>query len=267
MTGELKIVRDGTFTLDPGAAFGITPREVWSRSFTENSRGRVSLTCNTLLIQEDNETWLVDAGLSERYEGNMKNFFEIRPSENFWKEIDEAAPEGIDHFLISHLHFDHIGRAIDYRYREKGRGRGDIICQAREVNEMRRPGPLSVNSYPTPLLRNVRIRRISGSGRIKSYLFAVLTGGHTSGHQAVIYRGRREIIYFGDLVPTTFYARLTHITAIDSYPMETIRMKRRLIMKAIRERAVCVFNHDSETPCALLSGNPEKPSIEPVSLD
>lgn len=263
---EISIIQAGSFSLDPGALFGITPREVWSRHFHPNGKERVDLTCNLLLVKDEHGSWLIDSGLSDSYGQWMNDFFEIKPSADFWKMLDDAAPEGIDHFVLSHLHFDHSGRAIDYRFHAKTRGKGEIICQELEIREMRRPNPLEKNSYPTSMLRRVRFRALQGSSRLSTSLRTILTGGHTAGHQVIIYRGPREIIYFGDLVPTAFHARLTHISAIDNHPMDTLRMKKLLIRKAIRDQALCVFNHDWLSPTAVLSGDPEKPKIESVFL-
>ncbi len=53
-----------------------------------------------------------------------------------------------------------------------------------------------------------------------------------------------------------------YITAIDSYPIETLRMKKKLLKKAIRENISIVFNHDRENVMAKIYGTPEKPEME-----
>ena len=43
-------------------------------------------------------------------------------------------------------------------------------------------------------------------------------------------------MYFGDLIPSAFHVKIPYITAIDSFPIETVKMKKKLIERAIREK-------------------------------
>lgn len=46
------VLSDATFVLDPGAYFGIVPREIWSRQFQADERGgKVRLSTNLLLVE------------------------------------------------------------------------------------------------------------------------------------------------------------------------------------------------------------------------
>ncbi len=261
---EIFHITDGRFSLDPGAAFGIVPRPVWSRSVSENPNGRIDLTANILVFRTGKWIGLFDSGLSGHYDERMKKIFEIRPDPAFWDKAGEIlAGRPIDYFFETHLHFDHIGRALEYA---RTASNFKILAQRDEIDAWRHPDDLSRNSYPPfPRKRNI-FRGVYGSVRVNSRISLVRTGGHTKGHQALIYRGKREIIYFGDIMPSSFHVRPAYITAIDHYPLETLEMKKKLIRKAIRDRAIVVFNHDIELPFAELSGNPEKPEVNPVTL-
>lgn len=262
---EIYHITDGRFSLDPGAAFGMVPRPVWSRKVKENSNGRIDLTTNILLIKQEKWVGMFDSGLSNSYTDRMKQIFEIRPSETFWDDVHKIlGNRKVDYFFQTHLHFDHIGRALEYI---SSGNKSRIVAQEEEISAMRRPNELSRNSYPaTPRRRNV-FSPVTGSRRINSSISLIFTGGHTVGHQALVYKGRREIIDFGDIVPTSFHLNAGHITAIDNFPLQTLEMKKKLIKKAIRDRAIVVLNHDYVTPFAELSGNPSKPDVEPFLFD
>lgn len=258
-------ISDGTFSLDPGAAFGVVPRPVWSRAVSENANGRIDLTANVLVIKNEKWTAMFDSGLSNGFPDRMKKIFEIKPSETFWNEAEKfAGTKKIDYFFQTHLHFDHVGRA--YEYFSSGK-QGKIFAQEKEISAGRKPNELSRNSYPElPKKRNV-FHPLAGSRRINSTVSVVYTGGHTVGHQALIYNGKREIIDFGDIVPTSFHLRAGHITAIDHFPLQTLDAKKKLISKAIRDNAIVMLNHDYVTPFATLSGDPSKPDLEPFVFD
>jgi hypothetical protein len=44
-------------------------------------------------------------------------------------------------------------------------------------------------------------------------------------------------------------------------------MKKRLIRKAIRDGAICIFNHDPDTPAGIIRGDVDKPQLEPLDID
>lgn len=262
---EIYHIEDGRFSLDPGAAFGIVPRPVWSRKAEENENGRIDMTANILVIKNEKWVGLFDSGLSSAYDEKMKAMFEIRPSETFWDELKNILGDrSIDFFFETHLHFDHIGRALEYL---KSGKQANIVAQRDEINDWRRPNDLSKNSYPPFLRKRNAMTALDGNKRINSHISVIKTGGHTRGHQALIYSGKKEIIYFGDIVPSSFHIRPPYITAIDHFPLDTLEMKKKLIRKAIRDNAVVVFNHDIVTPFATLSGDPDRPTVEPVVLD
>lgn len=258
---EIFHITDGRFSLDPGAAFGIVPRPVWSRTEKENSNGRIDLTTNMLLIKNDRWVAMFDSGLSSNYSDRMKKIFEIRPSGTFWQDAEKLLNgRKIDHFFQTHLHFDHVGRALEYI---SSGNRSSMIAQENEIRDCRKLNELSRSSYPEfPRKRNM-FRPVSGSKRINSSVSVIYTGGHTAGHQALVYKGKREIIDFGDIMPSTFHIRPGYITAIDHFPLQTLEMKKKLIRKAVNDRAIVMLNHDIETPFVELSGDPEKPEIHP----
>ncbi len=261
---QLSLLHGGDFSLDPGAAFGIVPTPVWSKRIKPNENGRIDMTTNTLLIRGPRWTGMFDSGLSDSLDERLKKFFEVKAPDSFWQNIrDLTGDRGVDYFFQTHLHFDHVGHAVEYINSGKY---ARIVAQRDEIYAWKRPNVLSKNSYiKFPRRRNIFISA-SGNTRINSRITLVKTGGHTQGHQALIYKGKIEIIYFGDIVPTSFHLKLPYVTAIDLFPLETVDMKRKLIRKAIRDHAIVIFDHDREIPAARLSGEVEKPVIEPFDF-
>ena len=67
-------------------------------------------------------------------------------------------------------------------------------------------------------------------------------------------------------ITTSFHLRLPYITAIDGFPMDTLYWKKKLITKAIKDHALCIFNHDTQVKAAYLSGETGNPKIESVDI-
>lgn len=268
---EVVLLSDGSFTLDPGAAFGIVPTPFWSKRFATTEAGRVRLALNIPYIIGKGFQALVDTGIGTSPDEKYRKIFEMEKPVDLPAQIAEyGSPESVDFILHSHLHFDHFGHSLD----RSGTGwlfkKAVLIAQKEEFQSYRKPVEFTAANYgrtDTALLSRARKMALSGSMRLKHGLQAVHTGGHTAGHEAIIYsEGGRELIYFGDLIPTAFHLRLTYVTAIDTCPLRTVEMKKKLIDRAIRNGSICIFNHDMETPAAVLSGTFSDVKYEAVEL-
>ncbi len=268
---EVRLLSDGSFTLDPGAAFGVVPRPFWSKKFQTTPAERVRLAVRIpYVIQRDFQV-LIDSGIGSSPDPKYMKIFEMEKDNDLVSQLWESgSPTDIDMIIHSHMHFDHFGHSLD---RHEGRflfQNATIVAQRSEFRSYRRPSDLTRVNYgrtDKSLLRASRRIELEGSTRLKGGIQSIHTGGHTAGHQVIIYsNGGKEFIYFGDLIPTAFHLHPTYVTAIDTYPLETVEMKKKLLKRAIRNKSICIFNHDMETPAATISGEPGNLKIEAVDL-
>lgn len=268
---EVRLLSDGTFTLDPGAAFGIVPHQFWSRRFRTTEAGRVTLALRIPYISGKGFSALVDTGIGAVPDDKYSKIFEMRKDEDLIAQLSEFGnPRDIDLTIHSHLHFDHFGHSLERRGNRWIFPKARIVAQRSEFIASRKTNEFTRTNYgklDLGLLSKARKIQLEGTTRLKHGLTAIHTGGHTIGHQAIIFsNGGREMIYFGDLIPTAFHLKLPYVTAIDTFPLSTVEMKRKLIARAIRNHSICVFNHDTEMPAATLSGTLEEPKTEAVEL-
>ena len=120
----LKILNGGTFSLDPGAIFGITPKVSWERFFKPNQTGRIDLAVNIPLIKAYGNLIALDSGLNENMEERGRRFFEVKVNPNLSDQLyDLNADRHIDYTILSHLHFDHSVNICN------------AIIRAKKVNE------------------------------------------------------------------------------------------------------------------------------------
>lgn len=268
---EIRLLSDGTFTLDPGAAFGIVPHQFWSRRFSTTKAGRVTLALRIPFISGKGFNAIIDTGIGANPDEKYRKIFEMGKEEDLLDQISEfGKPEDIDMTIHSHLHFDHFGHSLERKGSSWAFPRARVVAQKSEFNASRKTNEFTRTNYGNldmGLLSRVKKIQLDGTARLKHGFTAIHTGGHTVGHQAIVYsNGGREMIYFGDLIPTSFHLKLPYVTAIDTYPLSTVEMKRKLIGRAIRNQSVCIFNHDTEMPAAVLSGTVEEPRPEAVEL-
>ncbi|MDS0256121.1 MBL fold metallo-hydrolase [Thermoplasmatales archaeon AK] len=262
---NLKIVKTGSFSLDPGAYFGIVPRGIWQKSFNELESRRIRLSLTTAVINNSGRAYVIDTGISGHFDEKLSRIYEVFSLGNAASLIGEAIEPGSETLVVcSHLHFDHSGNCAEIVRSQHAR-RGAIVQEiewraSKKLNEFTR------GSYVTECggLSRRSIFTVRGTTRVGD-LSLIFTGGHSPGHQVVAFRpGHGEILYLGDLMPSRFHAKPAYITAIDVEPLVSVKMKRLLLKRAIRNGSLCIFNHDDANPAGFVRGDPDRPVIETV---
>ncbi|HEY1784344.1 MAG TPA: hypothetical protein VGG30_02305, partial [Pirellulales bacterium] len=106
---------------------------------------------------------------------------------------------------------------------------------------------------------------VDGEVEIAPGLWTLPTGGHTRGHQALLFEsGSEGALYLGDLCPVTAHLRRMWITAYDLYPVETRRRKPELLGQAADQGWWLLWDHD---PNIAVSRVERHASREFVTLD
>ena len=256
---ELYFLNDGTYELDSGAYFGIVPKVLWSRHFRDREN-KIRIGTNIPFLRLNDKNIIIDAGIGDNFSDKFRKIF--RPE----KERDISISlvrdyhvKSIDHIILSHMHFDHNGHIFSGNpiFRNS-----QIVMQEKELKAFRHPNDFTRGSYIPGRIYG-KIKTLTGSRKINGNVTAINTGGHTEGHMVIIFEvNSKKYMYGGDLFPSWFHIKPYYITAIDSYPIETLKMKKKLLKKAIRENISIVFNHDRENVMAKIYGTPEKPEIE-----
>lgn len=267
---EIELLSDGTFTLEVGACFGVVPKKIWSRSITENAGNRVTMALNIPLIKNGERNVLIDSGVGRTPDERVAKIYEIGKKADLLDQVHEkVGRNGIDMIVHSHLHFDHMGHSFESLENGISFPGAVRVAQEEEFMNMEHPNEVTRGSYLKDAMagREFKLSMVNGNVDLKGGLRVVRTGGHTSGHQAVIYEnGGKGLIYFGDILPSVFNLKLPYITAIDTYPLETLEMKKKLLALAIEKRYICIFNHDLRVPAAFISGTLDNIEYEPVEF-
>ena len=266
----MKVISDGSFSLDPGAAFGVTPEPIWSRSFRRMENGRIRLGLNTLLVSSGDISVLIDSGIGTHHDEKFARIFDIQPDPHYIQKIEQyAKPEELRMIVHSHLHFDHAGHSFEKIGGKRVFRNASIVAQGEEFKQMSHTNDLTRANYKhySSGIQSFTKIQLHGNSRLLPWLSVIHTGGHTPGHQAIIIRtSRNEIIYPGDLFPASFYLQPNHITAIDYSPFETLKVKKLILKRAIRNGSVVILNHDLVNPAVQLRGSVDKPDFEPVEI-
>ncbi|MBN2492316.1 MAG: MBL fold metallo-hydrolase [Planctomycetes bacterium] len=253
--GELRLVSldDGEFRLDGGSMFGIVPRTLWAEVSPPDSLNRIALRARPLLVQGPFGNLLIEAGLGDAGGEGFRERYGVATPRGLEGALARAGvpPEGIDHVVMTHLHWDHAGGLV----RRRGDGglepafpRAVHHVQGRTWEAALRPGPRAGSYHPDrlePLARAVRLERLAGQTEVLPGVTLRPAGGHCEDHCVVLLRsGDETAVFLGDLVPLASHFRPLWVMAYDLEPARTVADKESLAAAAEAGGWLAVLYHD-----------------------
>ena len=160
-------------------------------------------------------------------------------------------PEDLNVVINTHLHADHCG--WNTRYRD-GRlvptfSRAEYLVQGKEwevathPNERTRATYLSENLLP--VAEGGQLQLVEGETNVTSEVTITPTPGHSEGHASVVITSGGEMaIYVGDIAQQAVQLeRTAWVSAFDVLPLMSMETKKRLVEKAIRDKALLICVH------------------------
>lgn len=268
---RVALVQAGTFRSDAGALFGPVPRVLWDRLTTEeiDHEHRLLQALNCLLVETPAGRVLVETGIGERFDEKVRRIRQVE-GEPILPSLRAAGfdPTSVDVVAMSHLHFDHAGGLLDGEGR-RAFPRATIVAQRAEWEVALGDNPRLVASYDQPELRLVREWGEQGWAEGERELLpgvtAVPTGGHSTGHQAVLVRGRgTTVAFFGDLCMRPWSANPRWVTAFDDFPLDSVVAKASLFARAADEGWIVVLSHERRHPIGRLVRDRDRFAFEAI---
>ncbi len=259
---RVALVQAGTFRSDAGALFGPVPWSMWGRQVNDelDEARRLLQALNCLLIETPAGRVLVETGIGDRVDDKTRA---MRGYEGPWiaaaMETAGFDPATVDVVALSHLHFDHAGGLLRA---DGGRAfpRASIVAQRAEWEVALGNNPRLVASYVQAELALVRDwgaeSWVEGQREILPGVSVVPTGGHSTGHQAVVVRGGgaggRTLAFFGDLMMRPWAANPRWVTSFDDFPLDSVARKADLFAQAADEGWIVVLSHERNHPIGRL---------------
>ena len=268
------LIQAGTFRTDAGAIFGPVPRLLWNGLVTDelDSDHRLLQALNCLLIETPSGRVLVETGIGDRLDDKART---MRGYDGPWivpaLETAGFLPESINVVAMSHLHFDHAGGLLRADG-ERAFPHATIVAQKAEWEVALGDNPRLVASYVQPELQLVRDWGAEGWADGERELLpgvsVIPTGGHSTGHQAIVVRGTgdgaRTLVFFGDLFMRPWGANPRWVTAFDDFPLDSVERKAALFDQAVEEDWLVVLSHERIHPVGRLLRDRDRFRYEPV---
>jgi len=273
---EIVLLNDGTVWQDPGGPFGLVPRPLWEREMPPEARQATPMTLHALLVRSQGKTVIVETGLGTKLDDAALATWGLeRPDGTLIDQLARqgVAPSDIDLVINTHLHADHCGGNTRF---ENGQvvatfPLADYLVQRLEWAAAAQPDERTRNTYIAanfqPLIRSGQMRLLHGDVQITADIRAVVTRGHTRGHQSVIVEAARPILFTGDMASlAVHFERLNWLTAFDAEPLETLDTKRHWQAWAEANQAVVICAHDHYRSAARVARSGKRLELVSVSL-
>lgn len=253
---DIDTVDTGIFYLDGGAMFGVVPKPLWTRAYSESDKkNRIPLASRPLLIRGEGRTILVDTGNGTNYDEKFQKIYGIDREKS---QMDAAlkpfdlTPSDITDVILTHLHFDHCGGSTVQRNGkyEPAFPNAKYYIQQDQLKWAMAPTLKDRASFVqenyVPLDRDGLFELLDGEGEIFPGIEVIPVHGHTKAMQMVkISGGSDTLLYCTDLAPTSAHLRYPFGLAYDNYPLTTIEEKKKYFPRAFEENWIIVFEHDA----------------------
>ena len=259
----LTTISGGRFLIDGGTMFGVVPKLLWEHTFPADPQNYIAQATNCVLVQTGDQQILIDTGYGSKLSKKEREIFGSEAGDPLLTALSDAGvdPEEVDMVVLSHLHFDHAGGAT--RRDEDGEllptfPNAEYVAQKLEWETATSGVPELKGAYPLdnllPLESSGQLRLIDGDVEIVPGLRAVVTGGHTRGHMAVVIESNDETaVYLGDICPSTRHFRRLWCMAYDVDLLQSRRSKPELLGQIADNGWLALFDHDPDHAAARIS--------------
>ena len=216
-----------------------------------------------LLIEDGKQLILIDTGLGNKQDEKFFSHYEPHGEDTLNKSLNALgfSPDDITDVLLSHLHFDHCGGAIE---RNKD---GQLVPAfkqatywsnkdhwkwATEPNAREKASFLKDNILPIEQSGQLKFAE-ANSTTIHPNILLKTASGHTDAmfipHIKV---GEKTIVYCADLFPSMAHIPLPYVMAYDTRPLLTLEEKKVLLEEAVVNDYFLFFEHDKAVECCSL---------------
>lgn len=265
MIKAIHSIETGLFKLDGGAMFGVVPKSMWKKLNPPDDNNLCTWAMRCLLIETEDRLILVDTGMGDKQDERFKSFFHPHGDMSL---SDSLRLKGfqtgdITDVLLTHLHFDHCGAAVEYN------DSGELVPGfpnarywsnerhwdwAMNPNEREKASFLKENFVP--LLDHRVLQFVDSDKSTLEWLPGInlrFVNGHTEAMMLVqVELDGNRYIYCADLFPSSHHVAMPYIMAYDVRPLVTLQEKEIILNQAVEQRHILIFEHDPKIEAAVL---------------
>jgi glyoxylase-like metal-dependent hydrolase (beta-lactamase superfamily II) len=258
----LSTIDTGLFKLDGGAMFGVVPKSIWSKTNPSDDNNMCTWAMRCLLIEDGNRLILVDTGIGNKQSEKFFGFYYLQNQVSLKDAVAKAGYhiDEITDVLLTHLHFDHVGGAVN----KLADGKFENVCKnaiywsndrhwkwATEPNAREKNSFLSENILP--IQESGQLKFINEGERFSDNIDLLFVSGHTDAMMLpLIQTSKGKILYTADLIPSIGHLPIPYVMGYDTRPLITLQEKESILNDAVKNNYTLFFEHDSVNECCSL---------------
>jgi glyoxylase-like metal-dependent hydrolase (beta-lactamase superfamily II) len=261
---NLHVIETGNFKLDGGAMFGVVPKSLWYRAYSADENNMCNLSLRCLAVETEDRKILIDTGLGTKQDDKFLGFYYLNGTDSLEKSLLSSglAKEDITDVILTHLHFDHCGGAVEHdpiSDAYKPAFSGAVYWISRDQWEWAmHPNPREKASYLKenimPLLDHDCIRFIEENTFLLPQVEIRLFYGHTAGMAIPVLHlnNDKTLVFTADLFPTAAHIPLAWLCGYDTQPLVSMKEREDFLAEAYEKKYTLFFEHDINTECCTL---------------
>ncbi len=274
---EIHLMVAGGWHPDGGTLFGVVPKSLWERRKPADERNLVRVACVGAVVRHHGRVIVCETGMGTKLEEKYARQRGVWEPDGLLRSLRRLGvrPDEVDLVVTSHLHWDHAGG-----FTRRGPGgqleltfpRARHVVQRAEWDFALHPDPRSRAGYIEedllPVAEAGLLEFVSGEAEVVPGLVVRQTGGHTPGHQLVVFRASEDLscVLTGDLVSLRPNLRIPWIPSADLDVLRSIEEKTRLLEEASNHRSLLVLGHEPDDPAGYVDAGGEwtpEPALTP----
>lgn len=255
----------GNFKLDGGAMFGVVPKSLWQRTNPADSNNMCSWAMRSMLIEDGDRLILIDTGMGGKQNEKFFSFYYLHGDDSIDGNLKKLGfhRDDITDVFLTHLHFDHVGGAIQWNKDRTGYEPAFKNAKfwsnqrhwewATEPNAREKASFLTENILPlqeSGQLNFVNVGEEDGIYKTDLGFEVLLASGHTDAQMLPLlnYKGKK-LAFMADLLPSTGHIPLPYVMGYDTRPLITLNEKKSFLDIAAEEEIILFLEHDAVNEC------------------
>ncbi|MFC6098691.1 MBL fold metallo-hydrolase [Olivibacter domesticus] len=259
---KLYTIEAGFFKLDGGAMFGVVPKSIWQRTNPADENNLCTWATRLLLIESGRRLILIDTGLGNKQDTKFFDHYHVHGD-----NIDDSlarhgfSKNDITDVLLTHLHFDHVGGAVERKGNHLVPAFENAIFWSNQKhwewathpNDREKASFLKENIFPLQESEKLKFIEEGTQVTFADGIAIRYVNGHTKAMMLpqITYKGK-TILYMADLLPSVGHIPLPYVMSYDMFPLETLKEKKTYLEEALNKQYILFLEHDPIHECCTL---------------
>jgi glyoxylase-like metal-dependent hydrolase (beta-lactamase superfamily II) len=265
---QIYSIHTGYFKLDGGAMFGVVPKSIWNKTNPADDNNLCTWALRCMLIVTGDRTILIDTGMGNKQDAKFFSHYHLSETKTIAEALAQYGfkPEAITDVLLTHLHFDHVGGAVnnengalklalpnatywvgapqwDTAIHPNRREKASFLKE--NIMPLMESGQLKLIEIP-PFKSDTNLQEIHFADKIS----CIVVNGHTQGMLLPkIQYGNRQIVFMADLLPSVGHLPIPFVMGYDMQPLFTLNEKELFLNEACANNYTLFFEHDPVNEC------------------